>query len=433
MKLGLPALLSSVLLLWISELAQESSGGEETVLKQTVAKDIRDQITEKDLRAIRAVLETHFLEPVPEGIELHSAIEFNGTRVLHVGLDLPSDQFGENSKYVIDLASEFEGKPWKLDQIMVHSEQTVSGHDDPISVMGALEQDTVVELVEHASRFWITSGAGPMKISSVSSNALPPLRLPPESLQGKVPWAIYIVHVSSLEPVKPYIHPGSESANIAIASMSSDSTFSIWLKRDERGQLVTTDVYSTGFPVTDPDRLELLRGHVEQRSEPSVAQQRMEAALAVVPETARAVEMQGTWMMLHGQMESFMMHFPEAQVSDRRRASGMVNCVRVAGTDAPWHCSYQVMSATQRVPEQKTPIMLSLDIDEDLVDDIADALRTALAQHPSMAPSEENIEISIISPDVESWKAILRRGLNSYSVSFRYDGELEILAVEPRG
>ena len=49
-----------------------------------------------------------------------------------------------------------------------------------------------------------------------------------------------------------------------------------------------------------------------------------------------------------------------------------------------------------------------------------------------MVPSEENIEISIISPDVEGWKALLRRGLNSYSVSFRYDGELEILALEPK-
>lgn len=426
------ALFAFLLLLGNPAMAEESLGDDGSVLQRAVAKDIRDQITEKDLRAIRAVLETHFLEPVPEGIELHSAIEFNGTRVLHMGLDFPSDKFGENSKYVIDLASESEGKPWKLGQIMIHSEQTVSGHDDPVSVLGALERDTVAELVEHVSRFWTKSGAGPMKIAGVSSNALPPLRLLPDSLQGKEASVVYVVHVSSLEPVKPYIPPGSESAGLVIAITSSNSVFSIWLRRDERGQLVTTDVYPTGFPITDPDRLELLRSQFEQPRGPGETQQRMNAAWSVVPETARAVEVQGTLMMLHGQMESFMMNFPQVQVSDRRRASGMVNCVRVAGTDAPWRCSYQVMSATQRVPEQKTPIMLSLDIDEDLVDDIADALRTALAQHPSMAPSEENIEISIISPDVESWKALLRRGLNSYSVSFRYNGELEILAVEPK-
>lgn len=153
----------------------------------------------------------------------------------------------------------------------------------------------------------------------------------------------------------------------------------------------------------------------------------------MVPETARAVEMQGTWMTLHGQMESYKMHFPQAQVSDRRRASGTVNCVRVAGTDAPWRCSYQVTSATQRVPGQKTPIMLGLDIDEDLVDEFARALRMALADHPSMEPSVENIEIIIISPDAEKWRAFFRRGLKIYSVFFSYDDALEIIAVEPKG
>ena len=227
--------------------------------------------------------------------------------------------------------------------------------------------------------------------------------------------------------------PGSESAGLAIALMSSNSVFSIWLKRDDRGQLVTTDVYPSGLPVTDPDRLELLRSHVEQPSDPGEAQQRMDAVLAVVPETARSTEMQGMSMMLHGQMEIFMTHIPEVQVSDRRQATSMVSCGRVAGTDTPWQCSYQVMSATQSVPGQQRPIMLSVDADEALIDEIAHALRTVLADHPSVEGSKGDIEISIISPDVEKWHALFRRGLNSYSVFFRYDGALEIIAIEPKG
>jgi len=414
-------------------LAQETFGSEETVLKQFVASDIRDDISHRDLEAGRAVLQAHFLEPLPEGVELHSAIEFDGRRILDVGLDLPDDRFGGNAKYVVELTSESDGKPWTLGQIMIHSEQTVSAQDDPISVIGALEPDTVAELVEHVSRFWARSGAGPMKIAGVSSNVLPPLRLPPEFLQGNKASAVYVVHVSSLEPTKPYTPPGTRSANIVVASVSSDSVFSIWLKRDEKGQLVTTGVHPTAFPAMDANRLELLRGHVEQRPDPTAAQQRMEAAGAVLPETVRAVASQEAWMMLHGQMESFMMDFPEVQVSDRRRASGMVTCGRAAGTDASWQCSYKIMSVTQEVSEQKIPIVLSFDIDEDLVAKIAGALRAALTRHPSMVSSEEGFEISMISPDVENWTAHLRRGLNFYRVTFRYDGEAELLAIEPRG
>lgn len=432
MKIGLLALLAFLLLLGNPGLAEESFGGEGTVLQQTIARDIRDEITDQDLRAVRAVLEAHFLEPLPEAIELHSALDINVGRFLHVGFDLPGDRFGENAKYVIGLGSKSEAEPWTLVRIMIHSQHTVSRYGDPISAFGALEPDTVAELVEYVSRFWTTSGAGPMNIVGVSSNALPPLRVPPEALQGHVPEVVYSVHVSSLEPVKPYIPPGSESADFGIALTSSNSVFSIWLKRDEHGQLVTTDVYPSGFPVTDPDRLELLRSHLEQPSDPSVAQQRMDAAQAVVPETARSTEMQGMSMMLDGQTEIFMAHYSEAQVSDRRQATSMVSCGRVAGTDTPWQCSYQVMSATQWVAGQQTPIMLSVDADEALIDEIAHALRTALADHPSVDRSEGIIEISIISRDVEKWRAFFRRGLNSYSVFFRYDGVLEIIMVEPK-
>ncbi len=433
MKIGLLALLAFLLLLGNPGVAEVSSSSEGGVLQQTIAKDIRDEIADRDLGAVRAVIEGHFFEPLPETVEVQSALDINGGRYLHVGFDHPGNRFGESAKYVIGLGSKSEGKPWTLNQIMIHSQHAVPGYDDPISVIGALEPDTVAELVEHVSRFWTTSEAGPMKIAGVSSNALPPLRLQPESLQGQVPEVVYSVHVSSLEPAKPYIPPGSESAGLAIALMSSNSVFSIWLKRDDRGQLVTTDVYPSGFPVTDPDRLELLRSHVEQPSGPADAQQRMDAALAVVPETARSTEMQGMSMMLDGQTKIFLAHYPEVQVSDRRQATSMISCGRVAGTDTPWQCSYRVMSATQRVAGQQIPIMLSVDADEALIDEIAHALRTALADHPSVEGSEGDIEISIISRDVEKWRAFFRRGLNSYSVVFRYDGALEIIAVESKG
>lgn len=433
MKSGLLALLSSVLLLWVSVLAQETSTGEEAVLKQAVTKDIRDNISDRDLEAVRVVLEAHFIEPLQEGLELHGAMDINGMRVLHVGFDFPVDRFGENTKCIVTVGSESEGNLWKLDEITIHSELTLPGHDDPISVVGAVEPNTVAELIEHVSEFWSTSDAGQMKISAVTSNALPPLLAPPELLQGAVPDVIYNVHVRSLEPVKPHIHQGSESANLVIASMSSDSVFSVWLKRGDRGQLVTTDVHPTSIPGDDPDRLAALREHIEERSDASAAQQRIDAARAVVPETARGVEFEGTMMMLQGQMELFIGQLPKMQVSDRREASGNVDCARVAGTDAPWRCSYHATSATQRVSGQKSPIMLHVDADEGLIDEIVDALRTDLADHPSMARSEGNIEISIISSDVERWQALLRRGLSFYRVFFRFDSELEILAVEPRG
>ncbi len=248
MKIGLLALLVVLLLLGNPGVAEVSSSSEGGVLQQTIAKDIHEEITDRDLSAVRMALEAHFLDALPEAVELLSAHEIDGKRSLHVGFDLPSNRYGENARYVIDLASKSEEEPWTLGQIIIHSQHTVPGYDDPTSAFGALELDTVTELVEHVSRFWTTSGAGPMKIAGVSSNALPPLRLPPEALQGQVSEVVYSVHVSSLEPAKPYIPPGSESADFRIALTSPNSVFSIWLKRDERGQLVTTDVYPSQRP-----------------------------------------------------------------------------------------------------------------------------------------------------------------------------------------
>ena len=88
---------------------------------------------------------------------------------------------------------------------------------------------------------------------------------------------------------------------------------------------------------------------------------------------------------------------------------------------------------TQQVAGQQRPIMLSVDADEAIIDEIVHTLRSALADHPSVERSEGDIEISMISRDVEKWRAFFRRGLNSYSVFFRYDGALEIIAVESKG
>jgi hypothetical protein len=283
MNIGLLVLLGFLLLLGNPGVAEVPSRSEGGVLEQTIAKDIHEEITDRDLSAVRMALEAHFLDALPKAVELLSAHEIDGKRSLHVGFDLPGNRYGENARYVIDLASKSEGEPWTLGQIIIHSQHTVPGYDDPISAFGALEPNTVAELVEHVSRFWTTTGVGPMKVAGVSSNALPPLRMPPEALQGLVSEVVYSVHVNSLEPAKPYIPPGSESADFGIALTSPNSVFSIWLKRDERGQLITTDVDPMGFPVTDPDRLELLRSHVEQPRDPGDAQQRMDAARAVIP------------------------------------------------------------------------------------------------------------------------------------------------------
>ncbi len=305
-----------------------------------VSVDIRDQITEKDLRAARAALEPYFLEELPDPLELVYALATGEYRVLVVEFDLQDSRYGDGARYTIHVVSKLESPTWQLSQINVRSQRSLPGHDDPVLIQGAVDSGTLDEVVDHVTRFWSKSRAGSMKVVHVASNLLPPLRSAPEPLRGKTPNEVYSVGVEGLEPLAP---PEPSGATIAIAS-NAGSRFSVRLERDENDDFVVTEVHSSGYPPNDTGRLDLLRQNIERPIDAQERESRRSAARAVLPDDLRNAHLDVAWITLNGQNDHMVFQNFDVQGPGNGRMFS-VNCTRVSGTDEPWQCVYQDMSS----------------------------------------------------------------------------------------
>lgn len=405
---------------------------DKSVFEQTATADITSEITDKDLSVVRQVLSEYLMIEVPETLELQVAIAVGDLRIMHVGFDSPEDGFGPDAKYTVRLMRQSPLETWALNEITVYGQHILPGDDSPISFRGALRPETIVELAEHVSQFLEKSGAGPMQISGVTSNTLPPLRSFPEEMGEPPARAIYSVHLTSLEPPKLYTPPPGRSAGqTVLAVSSSQGGVGIWLERDERGHLVTTDVSSSVLPERDPELLRLLRSKLERPDDPSEVDRRMAAIRSVLPDRIRNADMLDASKALQGHRELFTAHFAEAEISDRQRARLTVTCTRTPETDTGWQCHYNVMSISQFIPEQQQAVMLGrLGFDEEKVDDLVYKLRASLADHPAIDSHGGVIEISHIHRDGHSLSAHIRNETGFYKVQFRYDGNIEIESLE---
>lgn len=405
---------------------------DKVVYEQTIAADISSEIGDEDRAVVRETLSRYLVDAVPEAMRMEGAAAFKDLKTLQVGFDCPDDSFGKGAKYSVTFVQKSSGEPWTLGDISIQGQHVLPGYDKPIFSIGALESETVAEVVEHVSRFWEKSGAGRMQISAVASNALPPLHSFPEEM-GEMPGrAVYVAMVESLEPPKSYVPSiGKRSSGLGMNVASSSQSSIVWLARDEGGGLVITDVQSGDGSLEGDPQLALLRSKVEQPDDPREVERGIDAARAVLPDRARDVDPRSTVRMLQGYFEMLTVTFDEAPISDRRRAMPMVFCRRAAGTEASWRCQNYFMTIQQSVPGQQGLVSLDLvGLDENSAEEMVHRLRASLADHPSIDSAGEPTEIWSVHPEDANLKAHVKRGTGFYKVLFRYDGNVEIESVE---
>ena len=200
----------SLLLIYLLLIARVANTQDNTMSEQNKATDITNEITEEDLASARELLGKYLVGPVPETVELASAIAVRDMKMLAMMFDSADDSFGRDAKYIVKLIQQAQDETWQLNEIGIQAQHVVPGEDKPVFSQGAIRSDTAAELVGHVHSFLESSGAGRTRISGVGSNEPPPLYSFPASM-GEAPKAIvYHVHVENTEPEKLYVPPDAE-------------------------------------------------------------------------------------------------------------------------------------------------------------------------------------------------------------------------------
>lgn len=119
------------------------------------------------------------------------------------------------------------------------------------------------------------------------------------------------------------------------------------------GRFLTTQADCVSDANCDPELLERLRANLDQPIDSTEVEKRLRDALAVLLARLRGAQTLNTQTLMLGTTEMFFVAFVETPVSESRKETVSVTCLRPTGTRDDWSCHHSVDRSCNESPDRR--------------------------------------------------------------------------------
>lgn len=401
--------------------------------QRNIAQDITEQIPRTDIEFAHQIVSDCLADRAAGEVNLYSASAWLSGQWLYLYYSTHVDAEGRLAQYTAQFRRESPQDEWQLSKIIFSGGQILPGQNQPMRIVGFAKPETLQLVLDSAAKLWAASTSDPFEIVGITSNRLPPIYCETEKTIVNVSENLYEVKIRNMSSRRP--PPSGAAPNtLTVGSYSPHHNFfSIRLTGDGRKPPISTEANCLRGNDCDPDLLSRLRESLDRPIDPSEIQNRLSAAIAVLPNEFRDARVQKTQLNMSGTNEHFNVQLEEVAVSPARNESSSVMCNRNAGSREDWNCQHMPGEARQVVGGQSSPVILMLlePLSEADVEKIVGSLRTQLAMHPDLPSTNDRIRFSSIHAVNHGYQSIFTYGRANFIATFTYDGdEVRLDAVE---